>query len=140
MSSVSAKDYHTAYQKFEAAVDSPEKTGCNKLDHSRKLQVELRQLRATYWTKPCLKNWPCVWDQDHSNIDDLQERIAAVQMSLLRQCESETVIHNVKQAAAGALEATSKAHVANVNHLVNKNNVFEPHIHMGDSIPRMSNI
>jgi len=89
MSTVSTTDYHVAYQKFIDLSDNPGIRGCAKLAASRRTQVELRQLRSTYWMRPCLKNWPCVGEQHHSNIDDLLERIEAVQLSLLGECEAE---------------------------------------------------
>ncbi len=131
MSSTVEVEYSVSFREFQTNLHKEELTACNKLDDLRDLQVSLRQLRATYWMRPCLKNWPCVFDQHHSNIDDLQERVAVIELSLLRQCEAEMYAKRVRQ-SVDAMKAEAEARVESVN--INKNNVTELHMH----IPELS--
>lgn len=105
--STSVKNYDQEFNKFMTDFRDKEISPCQKLDNLRELTVRLTQLRGTYWTKPCFKNWYCAFDQDHSNIDALKERMHAIEHSLLRQCESQ--IYRDRMEAASKMSQTMDA-------------------------------
>lgn len=96
MSSSVKADYNVAYQIFENKLNDPEICPCVKLDQSRLLQLKLIDMFWAYWPRPCLKYWPCLFEPHHYNIQDLQKRLAVIQMSLLRQCETVELAKRVK--------------------------------------------
>lgn len=87
-----SNNYERIYRDFETIRKDSKMTECDKLDELKRLQIDLKQLYATYWTKPCFKNWPCPFNVEYHPIEDLQEKMAVVITSFIRRCETETFI------------------------------------------------
>lgn len=92
--------YQKAFTAFETKLHAGKETPCSLLLHLRALSVELAQTKNTYWRRPCLRDWPCIWDQHRSEMDKLMERLAPIEKDLERQCKSQTAVEEVAKAAA----------------------------------------
>lgn len=112
MSSGIKTDYNLAYEKFETILNNPEISSCKKLDELRLLQFDLRQMWDTYWTRPCIKNWPCFFDQHKSKIQDMHGRLDIIKLSLMSQCELEMFakkVHHVVKSREDPIKGVEKS-------------------------------
>lgn len=118
---LTTKKYQADFDEFtQITLNNPKLSECQKLDTIRMLLVSLGQQRDEYWTKPCLRNWPCLWVQDHSEIDKLREKLAPVLQRCKRDCIAEINGKGTKagQAAKVLTTTSTSSTVSTENHAV----------------------
>lgn len=97
-------DFKNTYQP-----DGKPQSACAQLDKFRETIVALNQTKRTYWPRPCLSDWPCLFFQHRSEIEKIKERLSEPEKRLMRECESEMVIRNGK-GLSDAIQNTQSQH------------------------------
>lgn len=103
MASVPSTEYdktHRGLEDYLKRSDGP--SPCDKLDRIRETIIALHQQKGTYWSRPCWRNWPCLWMEQHrSAIDAILERMMPPLHKYERECEAYTtagIVINAKNA------------------------------------------
>ncbi len=102
------------YKKVRAEVDErgKGKTQCEQLDVLREAFVHLDQVRNTYWHRPCLRDWPCLFTAHHYEIDKLKEQLSPYLRRLERGCEVETTVQTYRE-TIGTLSENKNTNINN---------------------------
>lgn len=104
------------YKKVRLEIEEKGKgrTQCEQLDILREAYVHLDQVRNTYWHRPCLRDWPCLFTAHHYEIDKLKEQLAPYLKRLERGCEVETTVQTYKE-TIGTIQPSSENKNTNIN-------------------------
>jgi len=100
-------DYKETEECINRKLEEKETSACEKLDYLRSNKVALDQKKATYFRRPCIRDWPCFYFTQHrSEIDKIKERLVPIEQRLSRECSVE-IYSRETDAAARSLSTTS---------------------------------
>ena len=118
-------DYQARFDEYtQGTSQRSDLTACQQLEQYRITMAALTQMRSTYWSRPCLRDWPCVATQHRSEIDKLQEQLGPLEHDLRRRCYNETVSEQAK----GVARAQSTVSIDNKNIAAGRDNNYHTHL------------
>lgn len=120
-------DYQKEYEDCKVKIDV-EQSACKQLDQLRECMVRIDQIKNTYWQRPCLRDWPCLFTQHRSDIDKLKETWVPLERRLTRECEKQSNIDIIRETVGQQSTASSANHNTNINNHGNGTIVNQPSI------------
>ena len=97
--------YQIHYSQFmDKTFNNKNCSACRKLTELKILQIYLEKRKGFYFSRPCIRDWPCPFTQHRSEIEKLQERLYTVSQRLENQCDMETLEKIKKEAASHKLK------------------------------------